>query len=138
MRTLSGMFAAAVGAVLLIGSAPVYAQGLVRNAQTVALKSGETQVLGELYWVQQCRSILKSKPEVEIIDGPPGLTAQVKEEMILPRAQNCPKKVSGGVVSLSVKDVDDASTSQVTLRITYRTKDGDRQRAWLLNVALLP
>jgi hypothetical protein len=138
VRTFSGIAAAAAGAMLLIGGAPVQAQGLVRNAQTVALKSGETQVLGHLYWVAQCRSILKGTPEVEIIDGPPGLVAEVKEEMVLPRAQNCPKKVAGGLLSVSAKDVDDPSTSQVTLRITYRTKDGDRHRAWLINVALLP
>ena len=44
----------------------------VKRVQTIALKSGESADLGSVYSVVNCKSILKSAPEVEILDGPPG------------------------------------------------------------------
>jgi hypothetical protein len=125
---------AAAGATLLLAAAPAQAQ----RVPTIALKSGESADLGPIYWVAQCRSILKTKPEVEILDGPPGLTAEIKEAMVLPRRQGCPNKVSGGILTVSANDIEDHSMTRLTLRILYRTKDGDRQRSQVYRVSLHP
>jgi hypothetical protein len=108
------------------------------GASTIALKSGETLDVGEIYWVTHCRSLLKETPTVEVIDGPPQLSAAIREAMVLPRVQGCPKKVSGGILSVSAKDVDDPSFTHLTLRILYKTKDGDRKYSHVLNLQLLP
>lgn len=44
----------------------------VRNVPSIALKNGESTELGDLYWVVNCKSLLKSAPEAEILDGPRG------------------------------------------------------------------
>jgi hypothetical protein len=122
-------------AVLTAGSA---AQCQTPVRVSVALKSGETAELGPLYWISHCRSILKSPPEAEILDGPPGVTVSVKEAMVLPRQSGCANRVAGGLLIISAKDIEDPSYSTVTIRITYKTKDGDRKRSEVFNLSLLP
>jgi hypothetical protein len=116
----------------------VGAQTITSGAATIALKSGESATLGELYWISHCKSLLKSTPEAEILDGPSNVIVTVKEAMILPRFQSCSNKVPGGNLILSAKDIDDPSVSRLTVRVTYRTKDGDRQRSQVFNISLLP
>jgi hypothetical protein len=108
------------------------------GVQTIALKSGESAELGNLYYISNCKSILTSTPEVEIIDGPPGVTASVREEMVPARMQKCASPVKGGKLFLAVKDVGDQSFSTLTLRITYRTRDGDRKLSHVFNLELFP
>jgi hypothetical protein len=127
-----------LAAVLVLVAAPARAQTFVPEAQTIGLKSGETATIGNVYWVINCRSYLTGTPKVEVLEGPPGLTATIQEAMVLPRQPNCPKKVSGGTLHVSVKEIEDPSLFPVTMRITYATKDGPRQRSVVLNVSLLP
>ncbi|MBV8836495.1 MAG: hypothetical protein JO000_08155 [Alphaproteobacteria bacterium] len=125
--------------VLLVGLSATSAQAqTVTGAATIALKNGESATIGNIYWVSHCRSMLKGPPEVEVLEGPPGLTATITEAMVLPRAQKCANKVSGGTLVVSAKDIEDASLTPVTLRITYHTRDGDRKLSHILNVSLLP
>jgi hypothetical protein len=113
--------------------------GFGADAQAqIALKSGESVDLGPLYYVYNCKSVLKATPDAEIIDGPPGVTVSVREEMVLPRFQNCAKKVQGGVLTISAKDIDDQSYTNMTVRITYKTKDGVRKRSQVYAIALFP
>jgi hypothetical protein len=111
---------------------------IVKNVTTIALKSGESADVGVLYFVSNCKSILKSAPEVEILDGPPGVTVSVKEDMVLPRAQNCANRVKGGRLLVTAKDIEDSSFSELTIRITYHTRDGDQKRSVIYNVSLFP
>lgn len=127
-----------VVAVLIAGTASAPAQSIVWNAETIALKSGETAAVGDVYWVANCKSVLRGTPKAEIVEGPPGLTVTVKEAMVAPRANGCPNKVAGGTLMMSAKDVEDPSVSALTIRITYPTKDGDRQRGHVFNLSLLP
>ena len=108
------------------------------GASTVAIKNGETLELGEIYWVSHCRSLLKETPTVEILDGPPQVSVAIKEAMVLPRGQSCPKKVDGGMLTLSAKDIDDPSFTRLTLRILYKTRDGDRKYSQIFNLQLVP
>jgi hypothetical protein len=111
------------------------------NAQTpssIALKSGESIVVQSLWYVSQCRSIMIGMPEVEILEGPPELTLSVAPDKVLPRRLNCPNKVDGGTLTATAKDVKEPIHSQVTYRVKYKTKDGDRQVSHVYKVELFP
>jgi hypothetical protein len=119
-----------------LGSAGAQAQVKI----PIALKSGESIEVLNLYSIANCRSLLKSAPEVEILDGPPGVTAFVKEAMVIPRTANgnCAKPVQGGKLVIAAKDIEDESNSTLTLRITYRTRDGDRTYSQVYSLSLFP
>jgi hypothetical protein len=82
--------------------------------------------------------LLKSTPEVEVLDGPPQVSATIREAMVLPRRQGCARKVSGGMLSITAKEIDDPSFTHLTLRVSYKTKDGDRKFSHVLNLQLIP
>src|SRR5258708_33604734 len=73
----------------------------VKNVRTIALKSGESDELTVLYAISHCKSNLKSAPEVEVLDGPPGVTVSVKAGMVLPRASSCARPVMGGTLVIT-------------------------------------
>jgi hypothetical protein len=114
------------------------------NAQTItgspsiALKSGESAELGSVYYTINCRSLLNGTPEAEVLDGPPGVTVAIKEGMVLPRGGSCAKRVPGGMLTISAKDVEDPSYTPITVRVTFKTKDGVRQMSQIYNLSLLP
>lgn len=116
-----------------LSSAEVRAQ-----QQSIALKNGESADLGSVWWVANCRSIMIGLPEVEILEGPPGLTLSIKEAMVLPRRLNCAKEVPGGVLVATAKDVTEPVQGKLVYRIKYKTRDGDRQIANTYNVSLFP
>ncbi len=41
-------------------------------------------------------------------------------------------------MTITAKDIDDQSYSKLTLRITYKTKDGDRKFSQVFNLSLFP
>jgi hypothetical protein len=108
------------------------------GAPTIALKSGESTEVGNLYWVENCKSMLTATPEVEILDGPPGVTASVKEAMVLARLQKCARPVKGGKLIISADNIEESSISTLTVRVTYNTRDGDRKRSQVFNLELFP
>ena len=121
----------------VLGSPSAQAQTITGSA-TLALKSGETTEVGNVYWVSHCRSLLRTTPEVEILEGPPGVTAAIKQNMVIPRVGNCANKVPGGTLVVTANDIEDASYSRPVLRITYKTKDGDRKFSQVYNLSLIP
>jgi hypothetical protein len=131
-----GVFLATAAAGVIAGSGAL--GQYVRGQQTIALRSGESTELTKLYYVENCTSMLKSIPEAEIIDGPPAVTVSVREDMVLPRAQGCAKPVKGGTLVMSAKDIEDPSYTPVTVRITYKTRDGDRKLSLVINLSLVP
>jgi hypothetical protein len=108
------------------------------GSPTLALKSGETLELGLIYWVSRCRSILTSTPEAEVLDGPSQVAVSVKQEMVLPRAQQCASRVPGGKLMISAKEIEDPSYTSLTVRISFKTKDGERKYSQVYNLHLLP
>src|SRR5262249_33788067 len=124
-----------LGFAVVLTGAPAQAQPTLAS---FALKSGESTDVTEIYFVANCRSLLRSVPEVTIVDGPPGVTATITEAMVLPRQQQCAKPVSGGMLKLTAGEIAEPSNTTITLRITYRTKDGNRQRSHSFNLALFP
>src|SRR5829696_5621550 len=82
----------------LYGGTSASAEGFV---PTISLKSGESIDLMNVFFVVNCRSVLKATPQVEILDGPPQVSAAVREGMVLPRIANCAKPVKGGTIVLT-------------------------------------
>jgi hypothetical protein len=121
----------------ILGRAQAHAQTIWGSA-SIALKSGESVEVGNVYYAINCRSLLKSAPEVEVLEGPPGVTASIKEGMVLPRASNCAKRVPGGTLVLTAKDIEDPSYTPLTLRFIFRTKDGERKLSQVFNLSLVP
>ena len=82
-------------ALLTIGltAAMTFTSAFAHAAETIALKSGETAEIGNLFWVANCRSLLKGPMTVEVLDGPADVTASIREQQIVPHIQNCAKPV---------------------------------------------
>jgi hypothetical protein len=109
-----------------------------QSPSAIALKSGESVVVQSVWYVSQCRSIMIGMPEVEILEGPPELTLSVAPDKVLPRRLNCPNKVDGGTLTATAKDVQEPIHTQVTYRVKYKTRDGDRQVSHTYKVDLFP
>jgi hypothetical protein len=105
---------------LYLGSALSSAD--LRAQQSLAIKNGESTELGSVWYVANCRSIMIGLPEVEILEGPPGLTLSIKEAMVLPRRLNCAKEVPGGILVATAKDVADPVQGKLVYRIKYKTQ----------------
>jgi hypothetical protein len=112
--------------------------GTAHAQVSIALRNGESTEVGTLWWVAHCRSIMVGLPEVEILEGPPGLTLSIKEAMVVPRNLNCTNEVPGGLLVATAKDVTEPVQGKLVYRVKYKTRDGDRQRANTLDVSLFP
>jgi hypothetical protein len=121
-----------------IAAASTPARAQVAPFAEIALKSGESTEVTDLLWTVRCKSFLKGIPEVEILDGPPGVSAIVAEKMVLPRMSGCAKKVSGGVLTIKAGEITDDSTTDLRLRLRYNTLEGRRDRTMTLRVTLIP
>jgi hypothetical protein len=77
-------------------------------------------------------------PDIEVLEGPSGVTISIREEPVLPRRQGCAAKVAGGTVVLTAKDVTEPAEAKLTYRVNYKTKDGPRQTSQAFMVSLFP
>jgi hypothetical protein len=110
------------------------------SAQTtieIALKSGESAEISDLSWTVNCKTFLKGLPEVEILDGPPGVIATVTEKMVLPRLRNCAKRVPGGLLTIKAGEITEDSATTMRVRVKYNTLEGRRQSLWTFHVVLI-
>lgn len=122
----------------LAGSA-AQAQMIHVSVEDIALRNGESVEFGDVYLIgTNCRSLITTVPEIEVMDGPPGVAVAVKEAMVVPHEHGCDKSVRGGRVVITAKDIDAYSYTRMILRITYKTPNGNLQRSQHINVALFP
>jgi len=123
---------------LLVGGG-AQAQSIEFTVKEIALKNGDSTELGDVYFINlNCKSVLKSTPEVEILDGPPGVIAVINEAKVVPRGYSCAKPVSGGKLVITAKDVQEYSYTRMVLRIRYKTLVGDRESSQNINITLFP
>src|SRR6266542_79503 len=109
----------------VLGGSQVQAQ-TISGTPGIALKNGESFELGDAYWISStCNSMLVSTPEVEILDGPPGVTVTVKEAMVTPRYYNCAKPIKGGKVIIAANDIEHSSYTTFTIRFKFKGREGD-------------
>jgi hypothetical protein len=72
------------------------AQSIEFTVKNIALKNGESTELTDVWFINtNCKSVLKGTPEVEIIDGPPGVTAVINAAKVVPRGYSCSNPVIG-------------------------------------------
>lgn len=128
-----------VPAILLIaiffGAAGARAQ---QKLQRLALRSGESTVLRNYYFVANCRSILLSTPVLEVLEGPEELAVQIKEGQVVARTQNCAAPVLGGTVVATAKEVAEPKEAKLTIRLKFSTKAGERQSSDTYIMSLFP
>jgi hypothetical protein len=111
---------------------------LPASAQVVSLKNGETAQLGQVYWVANCKSLLKSFAGVDILEGPPGVSLSIKKDMVYARRQNCPEMVPGGYVVATAKGVKASVSGALRYRVRYNTADGPQQSSHSVTINLFP
>jgi hypothetical protein len=124
-----------LGIAIFVGAAGAHAQ---QNPQRIALKSGESAVLRNYFFIVNCRSILVGTPVLEVLEGPDEVTVEIKEGPVLPRAQNCPKPVPGGTVVATAKAVTEPKEAKLAIRLKFNTKAGDRQGSNTYILSLFP
>ena len=107
--------------------------------EVVAMKSGETIELGNLFFVVNCRSLLKGSMTVEVLEGPSDVTASIREQKIVPHIQNCAKPVAGGVLLLTAaKEIKERKQAKLILRVKYPVVDGERQQSRDIDLTIVP
>lgn len=140
-RNVTQMRLMAIVAAFLLAGAGLGSHGAA-NAQDalrrIAVKNGESIDLGTVYYVSNCKSIMVGLPDIEVLEGPSGVTLSIREEQVLPRRQGCAAKVAGGTLVLTAKDVTEPAEAKLTYRLNYKTKDGPRQSSSALMVSLFP
>jgi hypothetical protein len=110
-----------------------------QGTEVIALKSGETAELANLFWAANCRTLLKGPMTVEVLQGPSGVTASIREQKIIPHIQNCAKPVEGGILLLTAaKEIKERTQAKTILRVKYPTVDGERQKSFDIDLTLLP
>ncbi|TMJ92609.1 MAG: hypothetical protein E6G77_25290 [Alphaproteobacteria bacterium] len=115
------------------------AQTIYFGVHDIALKNGESSELAQVYYIgTNCKSLLKAPPEVEILDGPPGVTAVINDAKVVPRGLGCASPVPGGKLVISAQGVEDYSRTRMVLRIKLKTSLGDRQYTHDVNISLFP
>ena len=91
--------------------------------------------LADVYYISgDCKSLLKATPQVEILDGPSGVTAEIKEDKIVPRGFGCTKPVP----IITASEIEDYGRARMVLRIKMKTSVGDRQYSKDVNISLIP
>jgi hypothetical protein len=123
-KSAFGIFCLLAGAGFVSSGAG--AQTIVQN-HDLSLKNGETLSLGDSYLISRdCKSLLKAPTEVEIMEGPPGVTVNINEAMVTPYGHNCARPVKGAKVTLSAKDIEFYSHTTFVLRFKHITREGDQ------------
>jgi hypothetical protein len=123
-----------IGAALLCSPCAMAADG-----EAIALKAGETQDMGNLFWVAGCKSLLVGPITAEILDGPAGVTVTINQQKVIPRKLNCANEVPGGRLIVHAPDeVKEKTQGSLIVRMKYPTKDGERQQARTISVTLVP
>lgn len=108
------------------------------SAQDTSIKSGESVDLFAVYWIANCRSILKNFVGVDVLEGPLGVTISLREEPVRAQRQNCPDSIPGATLVVTAKDVTERSVSTLKFRVRYNTDDGPRQSSHSLRLFLYP
>lgn len=123
------------GIAILAGTDVAHGQSDVKR---LALVSGESTPLRPYFFIVNCQSILIGTPLLDVLEGPPEVTVTLKEGMVLPRGQKCPKPVPGGTIIATAKDVAEPKEANLIIRLRFNTKDGQRQGSNRYIVSLFP
>src|SRR5688572_33506668 len=83
--------------ILLLGIGGAGAKPIQPTATNIALKNGESTELGDVWMISRdCRSLMTATPEVEVLEGPPGVSVVIKPAKVVPRSVSCANAIAGG------------------------------------------
>lgn len=122
-----------VAAALALVSVAAFAQ-----TREVSLRPGESTDLHSVYWVSNCKSVLRKFAGIDVLEGSPGIQLSIREEMVTARRQNCPEKVLGGTVVLTAGSQLEKGVATIKYRVNYDTEDGRKQSNHAVQVSLYP
>ena len=109
------------------------------SEKDISLKSGEATDVGSVYYVVNCRSILRGDPTLDVMEAPTDVNVAIRKEKVTPRGSNCSKPVEGGMLVVTApKEVKARTEGRLTVRINYETLDGKRQSTREFNLILFP
>ncbi len=125
------------GIALLLSST---AAGGPASAQdgTLKAKSGEVIDLLPVFRQVNCRGTLLETPVVEVFQAPPELTLTVREQMVEVPEANCPSKVKGGMVVVTVGQVKQPIEGRLIFRVKYKGKYRESQTGHAFDFSLSP
>ena len=116
-----------------LASSSATAQGLI------SLKSGESADLHAVYWVNNCKSVLRDFVGVTLLEGPSSVKLSIRKQDVTAVRQNCKEPVPGGIVVVSVGQISAPFSGEIKYRVTYRTIQGeDTQSSHSRKIALYP
>ena len=118
---------------ILLGISGAQAQQAPRH---ISLKSGESTELRNFYFVQHCRSLMIGMPVLDVLEGPEEVSVALKEGPKVPA--KCTNRVPGGAVVATAKEVKARKEAKLTIRLTFKTRIGERQASSSYLVTLFP
>jgi hypothetical protein len=118
---------------MLAASAPALAQD-----GTLKAKSGDTIDLLPVFRQVNCRGTLMATPEVEVFQAPPELKLTVRDEMVEVAGANCPAKVKGAMVAVTVGQVVQPAQGRMVFRVKYKGKYRESQTGHAYDYTLSP
>jgi hypothetical protein len=123
----------------LLSNGIVNAQTIQVASRDIVLKNGESTEFADLWLVSRdCKSLIMGTPEVEVMEGPPGIVVEVRPATVVPRVVSCANPIAGAKLFITAKSVEEYSRSTMVLRVNYKTRSGDRQYAAHVRVTLFP
>ena len=125
--------------ITLVMAAPALIVGPASAKNALSLKSGESADVGDVYWVANCKSLLKGDPTAEVMEGPPEVTVTIRKQNVTPRGKACSKPVPGGIIVVTApKEIKAKAEGKLTVRLKVPTVDGERQSNREYDVKLFP
>jgi hypothetical protein len=127
--------------VVLIATAFFSIANAQENLSSVALKSGESKVIGRASYFTPppgCRSLLAALGNIDILQGDPEVALAIRTQSVTP-PQCGAKKVDGGVVIATAGNIEHPHSGKLIYRIHYKTFGGaDIVWSYRLDVNLEP
>ena len=119
---------------------PLLAAGAPALAQdgTLKAKSGEVIDLLPVFRHVNCRGTLLETPVVEVFQAPPELALTVREQMVDVPEANCPSKVKGAMVVVTVGQVKQPIEGRLIFRVKYKGKYRESQSGHAFDFSLSP
>lgn len=104
----------------------------------MSIRKGESIDLDAVYWQRNCESILLHFDGVQLMEGPPGLSLLIRQEPVWARHRNCRNHLYGGTVVLTATNVTEKFEGTIHYRVTYSTKEGNKQSNHSKKVIVYP
>lgn len=99
------------------------------EAQTLAVKRGETAELGSVYWVRNCYSNLEDFEGIVATKSPSGLSLSLRKQDVKPTVQGCDNLVPGAKVIVTASPDAPLGAATIEYRVMYRTKTGSKEQS---------